>query len=79
MYLEPRPGTAGPSPHLRALKDAVRDLLGLDNDTAVVIRQLTRSEPGRPPRQTVVAACRWTARPIAGHSTAPPTRSPRTT
>lgn len=30
MHLEPRPGTAGPSPHLRELKDAVRALLGLD-------------------------------------------------
>ncbi|MFF1704754.1 hypothetical protein [Streptomyces sp. NPDC058252] len=46
MHLEPRPGTAGPSPHLRELKDAVRALLCLDNDTAVIIRQLTCSEPG---------------------------------
>lgn len=67
MYLEPRPGTAGPSPHLRALKDAVRALLGLDDDIAVIIRQLTRSEPGRPLLETVVAvvpmdgeAHRWT-------------------
>ncbi|MFE4816977.1 hypothetical protein ACFRFU_11190 [Streptomyces sp. NPDC056704] len=67
MHLEPRPGTAGPGPHLRELKDAVRALLGLDNDTAVIVRQLTCSEPGRPPLETIVAvvpmegeAHRWT-------------------
>ncbi|MFD4546724.1 hypothetical protein [Streptomyces sp. NPDC058466] len=67
MRLEPRPGTAGPSPHLRELNDAVRALLCLDNDTAVIIRQLTCSEPGYPPLETVVAvlpmdgeAHRWT-------------------
>ncbi|MFF3580631.1 hypothetical protein [Streptomyces mirabilis] len=67
MHLEPRPGTAGPSPHLSELKDAVRTLLGLDNDTAVIVRQLTCSEPGCPPLETVVAvvpmegeAHRWT-------------------
>lgn len=67
MYLEPRPGIAWPSPHLRELKDAVRALLGLDDDTAVIIRQLTCSEPSHPPLETVVAvlpmdgeAHRWT-------------------
>jgi hypothetical protein len=67
MHLEPRPGTARSSPHLRALKDAVRTLLGLDDDTAVIVRQLTCSEPGCPPLETVVAvvpmdgeAHRWT-------------------
>ncbi|MGW0999873.1 hypothetical protein ACWD5V_42760 [Streptomyces sp. NPDC002523] len=54
MYLEPRPGSAWPSPPLRELKDAVRALLGLDDDTAVIIRQLTRSEVGYPPMETVV-------------------------
>ncbi|MFD4502432.1 hypothetical protein [Streptomyces sp. NPDC058457] len=47
--LEPRPGSAWPSPHLRDLRDAVRVLLGLDDDTAVVIRRLNR-----PPLETVV-------------------------
>ncbi|MER5668945.1 hypothetical protein [Streptomyces mirabilis] len=67
MHLEPRPGTAGPSPHLRELRDAVRALLGLDKDTAVIVRQLTCSEPGCPQLETVVAVVpmdgevhRWT-------------------
>ncbi|MFF9128334.1 hypothetical protein ACF09J_34675 [Streptomyces sp. NPDC014889] len=37
MHLEPRPGIAWPSPHLRELKVAVRALLGLDDDTAVAV------------------------------------------
>ncbi|WP_217553372.1 hypothetical protein [Streptomyces sp. GbtcB6] len=67
MYLEPRPGIAWPSPHLRELKDAVRALLGLDDDTAVIIRQLICGEVGRPSLETVVGvlpmdgeAHRWT-------------------
>ncbi|MFD8815417.1 hypothetical protein ACFV23_28965 [Streptomyces sp. NPDC059627] len=51
---EPRPGSAWPSPHLRELRDAVRFLLGLDDDTAVVIRQLGCDTLGRPPLDTVV-------------------------
>ncbi|MGY4926508.1 hypothetical protein [Streptomyces sp. 900105755] len=66
--LEPRPGSAWPSPRLRELRDTVRALLGLDDDTAVVIRQLSRDPRGRPPLETVVevlpmdggAAHRWT-------------------
>jgi hypothetical protein len=66
--LEPRPGSAWPSPHLRELRDAVRVLLGLDDDTAVVIRQLGCDALGRPPLDTVVEvlpmdggeAHRWT-------------------
>ncbi|MFJ8601846.1 hypothetical protein ACIREM_24650 [Streptomyces shenzhenensis] len=54
MYLEPRPGIAWPSPHLRELKDAVRALLGLDDDTAVRIRQLICGEGGCPRLETVV-------------------------
>ncbi|MFF4749448.1 hypothetical protein ACWD5R_21440 [Streptomyces sp. NPDC002514] len=67
MYLEPRPGIAWPSPHVRELKDAVRALLGLDDDTAVKIRQLVRGEVGHAPLETVVEvlpmdgeAHRWT-------------------
>ncbi|MFK0158265.1 hypothetical protein ACIQVK_40145 [Streptomyces sp. NPDC090493] len=68
MPLEPRPGSAWPSPRLRELRDTVRVLLGLDDDTAVVIRQLGRDAPGRPPLETVVEvlpmdggrAHRWT-------------------
>ncbi|MFJ5679017.1 hypothetical protein [Streptomyces sp. NPDC093097] len=69
MYLEPRPGIAWPTPHLRELKDAVRALLGLDDDTAVIFRQLVLvcGEFGCPQRETVVAvlpmdgeAQRWT-------------------
>ncbi|QHC23700.1 hypothetical protein [Streptomyces sp. GS7] len=67
MYLEPRPGIAWSSPHLRELGDAVRALLGLDDDTAVIIRQLTCGEVGYPPLETVVKvlpmdgeAHRWT-------------------
>lgn len=67
MYLEPRPGIAWPSPHLRELKDAVRALLGLDDDTAVIIRQLICGEVVYPPLETVVKvlpmdgeARRWT-------------------
>ncbi|MBE8477558.1 hypothetical protein IQ210_42100 [Streptomyces sp. 3R004] len=62
-----RPGRPGPSTQLRALKDTVRVLLDLDDDTAVMIRQLTCTEPGCPPVETVVAvlpmqgeARRWT-------------------
>ncbi|WP_405639409.1 hypothetical protein [Streptomyces sp. NBC_00019] len=58
---------ATPSPHLRKLKETVRILLDLDEDTAVVIRQLACTEPGCPPLETVVAALpmngparRWT-------------------
>ncbi|MBX9396583.1 hypothetical protein K4749_24105 [Streptomyces sp. TRM72054] len=56
-----------PSPHLRELKETVRTLLDLDDDTAVMIRQLACTEPGCPPLETVVAvlpmngpARRWT-------------------
>lgn len=55
MYLQPRPGIAWPSPRLRELNNAVRALLDLDDDTAVIIRQLSRGEAGRPQLQTVVA------------------------
>ncbi|MER5792111.1 hypothetical protein [Streptomyces sp. NPDC001980] len=66
--LEPRPGSAWPSPRLRELRDTVRVLLGLDDDTAVVIRQLGCAARGRPPLETVVEvvpmdggeAHRWT-------------------
>ncbi|MEY9995509.1 hypothetical protein ABIE67_007541 [Streptomyces sp. V4I8] len=58
---------ATPSPRLRELKEAVRALLDLDEDTAVVIRQLACTEPGCPPLETVVAVLpmngpprRWT-------------------
>ncbi|NGO14566.1 hypothetical protein G5C60_44990 [Streptomyces sp. HC44] len=58
---------ATPSPRLRELKEIVRTLLDLDEDTAVVIRQLACTEPGCPPLETVVAvlpmsgaARRWT-------------------
>ncbi|MGW3130567.1 hypothetical protein [Streptomyces sp. NPDC001123] len=54
VRLQPRPGSAWPSPHLRELRDTVRVLLGLDDDTAVVIRQLGCAARGRPPLQTVV-------------------------
>ncbi|MFF3517452.1 hypothetical protein [Streptomyces sp. NPDC002573] len=69
MYLEPRPGIAWPSPHLRELRDTVRALLGLDDDTAIVIRQLACGELGYPPLETVVEVLpmdggihRWTLR-----------------
>ncbi|WP_225826176.1 hypothetical protein [Streptomyces naphthomycinicus] len=55
MHLQPRPGIAWPSPRLRELDHAVRALLDLDDDTAVVIRQLVHGELGRPPLETVVA------------------------
>jgi hypothetical protein len=77
MYLEPRPGIAWPSPHLRELKDAVSNLLGLDDDTAVIIRQLTCDEAGYPPLETVVEvrpmdgkAHRWTLHRPADQITA---------
>ncbi|WP_234425836.1 hypothetical protein [Streptomyces kebangsaanensis] len=55
MPLGSRPGPAGPSPQLRELKKTVRVLLGLDADTAVMVRRLACTEPGCPPLQTVVA------------------------
>ncbi|MEU0968236.1 hypothetical protein ABZ357_23380 [Streptomyces sp. NPDC005917] len=64
------------SPHLRELRDAVRALLGLDDDTAVIIRQLTCTGPGCPQLKTVVAvlsmdgeAQRWTLDHPAGQVT----------
>ncbi|AJC60887.1 hypothetical protein [Streptomyces sp. 769] len=76
MYLEPRPGIAWPSSHLRKLRDAVRALLGLDDDNAVIIRQLIRGEVGHPPLETVVEvlpmdgeAHRWTLHRPAGEIT----------
>ncbi|GAA2348164.1 hypothetical protein [Streptomyces violaceusniger] len=64
MPLGARPGQ---SPQLRELRQSVRRLLGLDDDTAVVIRQLACAEPGCPPLETVIAvfpmngrARRWT-------------------
>ncbi|MBX9359672.1 hypothetical protein K4G64_00185 [Streptomyces sp. WAC04114] len=67
MPLGARPGRPWPSPRLRELKETVRTLLGLDEDTAVVIRELACTEPGCPPLETVVAvlpmdgeARRWT-------------------
>ncbi|MBI0294717.1 hypothetical protein JBE04_09575 [Streptomyces sp. PRKS01-29] len=64
MPLGARPG---PSPQLRELRQTVRRLLALDDDTAVVVRQLTCAEPGCPPLETIIAvlpmngrARRWT-------------------
>ena len=62
----------GRSPNLSALKASVRQLLDLDDETAVMIRQLDCTEPGCPPVETVVAvlpmqgeARRWTLhRPV---------------
>lgn len=72
MPLGSRRGPATPSPQLRELKETVRALLGLDDDTAVMVRQLTCTEPGCPPVETVIAALpmdgearRWTLhRPV---------------
>ncbi|MFD8718090.1 hypothetical protein ACFV2H_08750 [Streptomyces sp. NPDC059629] len=77
--LEPRPGIAWPSPRLRELRDAVRVLLGLDDDTAVVIRQLGCGGPGHPPLETVVEVLpmdggethRWTLHRPADRITRP--------
>jgi hypothetical protein len=67
MPLGSHPGRPGPGPQLRELKETVRALLALDDDTAVMVRQLTCAEPGCPPLETVVAvlpmdgaARRWT-------------------
>ncbi|GGZ01382.1 CobW family GTP-binding protein [Streptomyces poonensis] len=54
------------------MKETVRALLGLDDDTAVMVRRLTCTEPGCPPVETVVAVLpmdgeprRWTLhRPV---------------
>ncbi|MCQ4084464.1 hypothetical protein NGB36_28790 [Streptomyces sp. RB6PN25] len=58
---------SGLPPQFTELKGSVRRLLGLDDDTAVVIRQLACAEPGCPPLGTVIAvlpmdgpARRWT-------------------
>ncbi|MGW5479403.1 hypothetical protein [Streptomyces sp. NPDC004008] len=54
----------------------MRALLGLDDDTAVLIRQLACTEPGCPPLETVVVvlpmegqARRWTLHRPADHIT----------
>jgi hypothetical protein len=60
------------SQQLPVLKQTVRRLLGLDDDTAVMVRQLDCTEPGCPPLETVIAvlptdgpARRWTVhRPV---------------
>jgi hypothetical protein len=76
MPLEFRPGRPAAAPHLSELRATVRALLGLDEDTAVVIRQLACTEPGCPPLETVVAvlpmegaARRWTLHRPAGQLT----------
>ncbi|MEV5548254.1 hypothetical protein AB0L35_19350 [Streptomyces sp. NPDC052309] len=63
MPLGARPGSRGPSPQLRELKETVRALLGLDDDTAVMVRQLACTEPGCPPLETVVAVLPMDGRP----------------
>lgn len=62
-----RPEGPVPGPKSGELKETVPRLLGLDEDTAVMIRQLACTEPGCPPLETVVAvlpmdgpARRWT-------------------
>ncbi|MER6068048.1 hypothetical protein ACFYZB_42880 [Streptomyces sp. NPDC001852] len=54
----------------------MRTLLDLDDDTAVLIRQLACTEPGCPPLETVVVvlpmegdASRWTLHRPADHIT----------
>ncbi|MYT30401.1 hypothetical protein GTY73_16585 [Streptomyces sp. SID8354] len=80
-----------PGPKLREVKEAVRALLGLDDDTAVVVRELACTEPGCPPLETVIAVLpmdapprRWTLHHPADQITAEHLRSalldsPRTT
>lgn len=57
----------GRPPQVLELKQLVRRLLGLDDGTAVMVRQLDCTEPGCPPLETVIAvlpdagpARRWT-------------------
>jgi hypothetical protein len=71
-----RPEGPLPGPQLGELKETVRRLLDLDEDTAVMIRQLACTEPGCPPLETVVAvlpmdgpARRWTLHRPAGQVT----------
>ena len=57
-----------------ALKAAVRDVLGLGDEHAIVIQELTCAEPGCPPVETVIGvlaagapARRWTLhQPLSG-------------
>ena len=57
-----------------ALKDAVRDVLGLGAEDAIVIQELACAEPGCPPVETVIGvlsagapARRWTLhQPVSG-------------
>jgi hypothetical protein len=59
---------------LPALKAAVRDVLGLDDEPAIVIQELACAEPGCPPVETVIGvlsagapARRWTLhQPVSG-------------
>ncbi|MET8786449.1 MULTISPECIES: hypothetical protein [unclassified Streptomyces] len=62
MPLEPRPVPAVPDSHLRELKDIVRALLKLDDDTAVVIRQLSWTAPGHRRVETSISARRMDGR-----------------
>ncbi|MEU5380470.1 hypothetical protein [Streptomyces sp. NPDC005968] len=62
MPLEPRHATAAPDSHLRGLRDAVRALLRLDDDTAVVIRQLNWTTPGHHRQETSISARRMDGR-----------------
>ncbi|MGW0732063.1 hypothetical protein [Streptomyces sp. NPDC002851] len=65
--------TPGRDPRTTALRERIRGVLRLDADTAVVVRQLARTEPDRPTLETVVAVLpmsgaprRWTLhRPVA--------------
>lgn len=69
-------GRVTPDPQVGRLKEVVRGLLDLDDDTGVVVRQLACTEPGCPPLETVVAvlpargeARRWTLHAAADQIT----------
>lgn len=63
----PNPAPPHVTAHLTALKDQARNILALDADDIVLIRQLACTEPGCPPLETVIAVLppdggsrRWT-------------------
>ncbi|WP_030802003.1 hypothetical protein [Streptomyces sp. NRRL S-337] len=63
----------GQNPRAAEVKESVRRLLALDDDTAVMVRELACSDADCPPLETVIAvlpmngtARRWTLhRPVA--------------
>jgi hypothetical protein len=54
----PSPADARQAEHIGQVKTWVRELLALSPDTTVMVTELRCSEPGCPPKETVIAVLR---------------------